>query len=171
MKNNKAYSFRKLLLIVMVIAVMGAGIATAYASVMMSIEAEIGDRREPTDLVLNILVWTDKEVYSPADTLKIGLANPLNATVNFEDNAYSLRIERLVNGTWLKILPIYDPSSQADSFLPSITESRGQVGKIIVTFQLPSDLAAGRYRVISDGKTVQNGATTYAEGSAEFEIS
>lgn len=171
MKNNGIYSFRKLLAIAVAIAVMGAGIAVAYANVMMTIEAEIGPRREATETSLKILVWTDKEVYSPADVMTIGIANPLDVRIDFEDNAYSLRFEKLDNGTWLKMLPIYDPSSQENSSLPSITESRGNSGTIEITYQLTTNFAEGKYRVISDGKAIQNGTTIFVEGMSEFEIS
>jgi hypothetical protein len=171
MKNNGIYSLGKFLVIIVAIVAVGAGVATAYANVMMSAEAEINPNRMTTEPSLKILVWTDKEIYVPTDTMTIGIANPLEVRVDFEDNAYSLRFEKLVNGTWLKMLPIYDPASQEDSSLPSITETRGQDGKIEITYQLTPDFAEGMYRVISDGKATQNGTTVFVGGTSEFEIS
>ncbi len=169
-KKNGIYSFRKLLAFSIAFAIIGASIATVAANSMMVIQAEIGTPRQPTDPSVGILVWTDKATYAPQEFMTISVANPLEVRVDFAEDSYGLRIEKLVDGKWLKILPIYNPATAETSTLPSITESHGQSGEATVTYQLGADLASGFYRVVSEGKAMINGTEMYAEGMSEFQI-
>jgi len=173
------YSFKRLLAVSLACVIIGILITTVAAKSMETIEAEIGPRQENLETPVKILVWTDKAVYSPDEIMTIGIANPLDVRIDFADDTYGLRLERLVDGKWLKFLTIYDPASQetsslppkTESSLPSIIESRGQSGTIAITYQLGPDLTEGSYRVVSDGKATLNGTVIHTEGASEFEIS
>lgn len=167
--KNGIFSFKKLLAVSVAFALIGVTVASVAATTIMTIEAEHAVNQQPIEPQANILVWTDQETYAPGATVTIGLANPLNATVNFADDTYGLRLEQLVDGKWLKVLPIYDPSSSQTSSIVSITEARGN-GEVTVAYQLASGIAAGFYRVVSEGQAMINGSAVYVEGTAEFNI-
>lgn len=167
--KNGIYSFKKLLAISVAFVIIGTFIATVTATTMMSIQADSRQNQQPTEPQAKILVWMDKEKYVSGETMTIGIANPLNVTVDFAEDTYGLRLEQLIDGKWQKFLPIYDPASSETSSLPSITESRGN-GEVTVAYQLGSNLAEGVYRVVSEGKATVNGKVIRVEGVAEFNI-
>jgi len=169
MKTNGIYSTRKLLVFAIAFVVIGASVAAVSAAAISIFQPFKEPEPPATQIAPQILVWTNKDAYRPGEVMSIGLANPMEAAIDFTDDAYGLRVEKLVDGSWQAIASFGDESGTTS--LQSITESRGQGGKLAVNYQLGNKFPEGTYRVVSVGTTMKNGNAITVEGLKEFEVS
>lgn len=165
MTSQGVYSLGRFLMLCVLFAILGTASA---ASIMAFVSTYVEKPRYTEDIVqdpLSFSLQTDRDSYYPGDTMRIYLVSLLEERIVFKDDAFGLRIEEEVNGTWEPRLAI--GNSSLSSSLGAIGDPTHQAR---VKCVLGDNFSPGGYRVFSVGEIPQDGLSVKVEAFKEFGI-